>query len=73
MSRPCTVVRMNKAQLDNYYAIHIAKHCPTATIFILCVNGLSHNEAEDARHRCAAACHAGSVTERGMALCPTRQ
>ena len=29
-------------------AIHIAKHCPTAMIFIPCVNGLSHNEAEDA-------------------------
>ncbi|MGN8061926.1 Zn-dependent hydrolase [Ralstonia sp. 22111] len=29
-------------------AIQIAKHCPTAMIFIPCVNGLSHNEAEDA-------------------------
>ena len=29
-------------------AIHIAKHGPTAMIFIPCVNGLSHNEAEDA-------------------------
>ena len=29
-------------------AIHLAKHCPTAMIFIPCVNGLSHNEAEDA-------------------------
>ena len=29
-------------------AIHIATHCPTAMIFIPCVNGLSHNAAEDA-------------------------
>ncbi|MFM0670343.1 Zn-dependent hydrolase [Paraburkholderia sediminicola] len=29
-------------------AIHLAKHCPTAMIFIPCVDGLSHNEAEDA-------------------------
>jgi N-carbamoyl-L-amino-acid hydrolase len=29
-------------------AIHLARHCPTAMIFIPCVNGLSHNEAEDA-------------------------
>lgn len=29
-------------------AIHVAKHCPTAMIFIPCVDGLSHNEAEDA-------------------------
>lgn len=29
-------------------AIHLAKYCPTAMIFIPCVDGLSHNEAEDA-------------------------
>src|SRR5258708_1774403 len=29
-------------------AVHLAKHCPTAMIFIPCVDGLSHNEAEDA-------------------------
>ena len=29
-------------------AIHLARHCPSAMIFIPCVNGLSHNEAEDA-------------------------
>ncbi|SIO45132.1 N-carbamoyl-L-amino-acid hydrolase [Paraburkholderia phenazinium] len=29
-------------------AIHLAKYCPTAMVFIPCVNGLSHNEAEDA-------------------------
>lgn len=28
-------------------AINIAKHCPTTMIFIPCINGLSHNEAED--------------------------
>lgn len=28
-------------------AINIAKHCPTTMIFIPCVDGLSHNEAED--------------------------
>lgn len=27
-------------------AIHLAKHCPTAMIFIPCKEGLSHNEAE---------------------------
>jgi beta-ureidopropionase / N-carbamoyl-L-amino-acid hydrolase len=29
-------------------AIHLARYCPTAMVFIPCVNGLSHNEAEDA-------------------------
>lgn len=29
-------------------AIHLARLCPTAMIFIPCVGGLSHNEAEDA-------------------------
>ncbi|MGF6772198.1 N-carbamoyl-L-amino-acid hydrolase [Paraburkholderia sp. GAS199] len=29
-------------------AIHLARHVPTAMVFIPCVNGLSHNEAEDA-------------------------
>jgi N-carbamoyl-L-amino-acid hydrolase len=29
-------------------AIHLARFCPTAMIFIPCVSGLSHNEAEDA-------------------------
>ncbi|WP_321949241.1 Zn-dependent hydrolase [Paraburkholderia sp. J10-1] len=29
-------------------AIHLAKYCPTAMVFIPCVGGLSHNEAEDA-------------------------
>ncbi|MCY0385890.1 Zn-dependent hydrolase [Robbsia sp. Bb-Pol-6] len=29
-------------------AIHLARHCPSAMIFIPCVDGLSHNEAEDA-------------------------
>ncbi|WP_054898090.1 Zn-dependent hydrolase [Pseudomonas sp. NBRC 111137] len=29
-------------------AIHLARHCPTTMIFIPCVGGLSHNEAEDA-------------------------
>ena len=29
-------------------AIHLAKYCPTAMVFIPCVAGLSHNEAEDA-------------------------
>ncbi|KVM03940.1 Zn-dependent hydrolase [Burkholderia ubonensis] len=29
-------------------AIHLARHCPTAMVFIPCVGGLSHNEAEDA-------------------------
>ena len=29
-------------------AIHLARFCPTAMIFIPCVGGLSHNEAEDA-------------------------
>ncbi|AZE71746.1 N-carbamoyl-L-amino acid hydrolase [Pseudomonas synxantha] len=28
-------------------AIHLARYCPTAMIFIPCVGGLSHNEAED--------------------------
>jgi beta-ureidopropionase / N-carbamoyl-L-amino-acid hydrolase len=28
-------------------AINIAKHCPTTMIFIPCIDGLSHNEAED--------------------------
>ncbi|MBV4457523.1 Zn-dependent hydrolase [Pseudomonas sp. COR58] len=28
-------------------AIHLARHCPTAMVFIPCVGGLSHNEAED--------------------------
>lgn len=28
-------------------AINIAKHCPTTMIFIPCIGGLSHNEAED--------------------------
>ncbi|MDY7564784.1 Zn-dependent hydrolase [Pseudomonas sp. RTC3] len=28
-------------------AIHLARFCPTAMIFIPCVGGLSHNEAED--------------------------
>lgn len=29
-------------------AIHLAHHCPTAMIFIPCVGGISHHEAEDA-------------------------
>ncbi|RQR54043.1 Zn-dependent hydrolase [Burkholderia sp. Bp9125] len=29
-------------------AIVLARHCPTAMVFIPCVDGLSHNEAEDA-------------------------
>ncbi|MEW6345692.1 MAG: Zn-dependent hydrolase [Pseudomonadota bacterium] len=29
-------------------AIHLAGYCPTAMVFIPCVDGLSHNEAEDA-------------------------
>ncbi|KWK06261.1 Zn-dependent hydrolase [Burkholderia stagnalis] len=29
-------------------AILLARHCPTAMVFIPCVDGLSHNEAEDA-------------------------
>jgi N-carbamoyl-L-amino-acid hydrolase len=29
-------------------AIHLARHVPTAMVFIPCVDGLSHNEAEDA-------------------------
>ncbi|GGJ78394.1 Zn-dependent hydrolase [Pseudomonas matsuisoli] len=29
-------------------AIHLARHCPTAMIFIPCADGLSHNEAESA-------------------------
>jgi N-carbamoyl-L-amino-acid hydrolase len=29
-------------------AILLASHCPTAMVFIPCVGGLSHNEAEDA-------------------------
>jgi beta-ureidopropionase / N-carbamoyl-L-amino-acid hydrolase len=29
-------------------AIHLARHCPTTMIFIPCVGGISHNEAEDA-------------------------
>ena len=29
-------------------AIHLARHCPSAMIFVPCVDGLSHNEAEDA-------------------------
>ncbi|NWK77672.1 Zn-dependent hydrolase [Aquitalea sp. LB_tupeE] len=29
-------------------AIHLARHCPSSMIFIPCVGGLSHNEAEDA-------------------------
>lgn len=29
-------------------AILLARHCPTAMVFIPCVGGLSHNEAEDA-------------------------
>ncbi|GAC1320210.1 MAG: Zn-dependent hydrolase [Collimonas sp.] len=29
-------------------AIHLARHCPSAMVFIPCVDGLSHNEAEDA-------------------------
>ncbi|MFM0323107.1 Zn-dependent hydrolase [Caballeronia glebae] len=29
-------------------AIHLARYCPTAMVFIPCVDGLSHNEAEDA-------------------------
>jgi beta-ureidopropionase / N-carbamoyl-L-amino-acid hydrolase len=29
-------------------AIHLARYCPTAMVFIPCVGGLSHNEAEDA-------------------------
>jgi len=29
-------------------AINIARHCPTTMVFIPCVGGLSHNEAEDA-------------------------
>ncbi|MCY1356670.1 N-carbamoyl-L-amino-acid hydrolase [compost metagenome] len=29
-------------------AIHLARHCPTTMVFIPCVGGLSHNEAEDA-------------------------
>lgn len=29
-------------------AIHLARRCPTAMVFIPCVDGLSHNEAEDA-------------------------
>jgi len=29
-------------------AIHLARFCPTAMIFIPCVGGLSHNEAEEA-------------------------
>jgi beta-ureidopropionase / N-carbamoyl-L-amino-acid hydrolase len=29
-------------------AIHLARYCPTAMIFIPCVDGLSHNEAENA-------------------------
>lgn len=28
-------------------AINLATHCPTTMIFIPCINGLSHNEAED--------------------------
>lgn len=28
-------------------AIHLARYCPTAMIFIPCIGGLSHNEAED--------------------------
>ena len=28
-------------------AIHLAHHCPAAMIFIPCINGISHNEAED--------------------------
>ncbi|MNR65313.1 putative hydrolase [compost metagenome] len=28
-------------------AIHLARYCPTAMVFIPCVGGLSHNEAED--------------------------
>ncbi|WP_204377585.1 M20/M25/M40 family metallo-hydrolase [Aquitalea magnusonii] len=29
-------------------AIHLARHCPTTMIFIPCVEGISHNEAENA-------------------------
>jgi beta-ureidopropionase / N-carbamoyl-L-amino-acid hydrolase len=29
-------------------AIHLARYCPTAMVFIPCVDGLSHNEAEEA-------------------------
>ncbi|WP_028210491.1 Zn-dependent hydrolase [Paraburkholderia mimosarum] len=29
-------------------AIHLARYCPSAMVFIPCVDGLSHNEAEDA-------------------------
>jgi beta-ureidopropionase / N-carbamoyl-L-amino-acid hydrolase len=32
-------------------AIHLARHVPTAMVFIPCVDGLSHNEAEDALPR----------------------
>lgn len=28
-------------------AIQLARHCPTTMVFIPCVGGLSHNEAED--------------------------
>ncbi|QEY73331.1 Zn-dependent hydrolase [Pseudomonas denitrificans (nom. rej.)] len=28
-------------------AIHLARRCPTAMVFIPCIGGLSHNEAED--------------------------
>ena len=28
-------------------AIHLARHCPTAMIFIPCVGGISHQENED--------------------------
>ena len=28
-------------------AILLARHCPTTMVFIPCVGGLSHNEAED--------------------------
>ncbi|MDW9241175.1 peptidase M20/M25/M40 family protein [Burkholderia thailandensis] len=28
-------------------AIHLAKHCPSVMVFIPCVCGLSHGEAED--------------------------
>ncbi|SAL74400.1 allantoate amidohydrolase [Caballeronia terrestris] len=54
-------------------AIHLARHVPTAMVFIPCVDGLSHNEAEDALPEdvtCGANVLLNAVLARAVAHAP---
>src|ERR1700712_4889651 len=54
-------------------AIHLARHVPTAMVFIPCVDGLSHNESEDALPEdvtCGANVLINAVLARAVARTP---